>query len=127
MQNETPTTLPSANEARGFFGTIRHHAEPREAWAIAMEAVAIITGCSDEAVRDFLDSRYGRHFADEVADGLVNGQALPAAIERRDRALDGLANRRSDRTRAGDPARPALSHRLRGHARRPARHQVLST
>jgi hypothetical protein len=81
MQNGTPTTLPSQNEAWGFFGTIRHHAEPNQAWALAMEAIAKTTGCPDEAVRDFLDSRYGRHFADEVANHLVSGRDLPSAID----------------------------------------------
>jgi hypothetical protein len=74
MQNETPTTLPSRNEAWGFFGAIRHFAEPHQAWALAMEAAARTTGCPEEAVRDFLDSRYGRHLADDVinAPGLIS-------------------------------------------------------
>jgi hypothetical protein len=32
-------------------------------------------------VRVFLDSRLGRHFADEVANGLWKGEALESAIE----------------------------------------------
>src|SRR5215211_1582014 len=75
------TTLPSRNEARGFFGTIRPHAEPNEAWALAMEAVAKTTGCPNQAVRDFLDSRDGRHFADQIVNGLLGRLDLPAAIE----------------------------------------------
>lgn len=81
MQNGTPTSLPSQNEAWGFFGTIRHHAEPNHAWALAMGAITKTTGCPDEAVRDFLDSRYGRHFADEVANALFGRLDLPAAID----------------------------------------------
>jgi hypothetical protein len=75
------TTLPTNNEAWGFWGTIRHHAEPAEAWPIAMQAIGTATGCADFAVRDFLDSRDGRHFADDVTDGLVRGLSLSAAIE----------------------------------------------
>jgi hypothetical protein len=75
------TTLVTDNEAWGFWGTIRHHAEPAEAWPIAMQAISRVTGCADFAVRDFLDSRDGRHFADDVTNGLVRGLSLSAAIE----------------------------------------------
>ena len=75
------TTLPTNNEAWGFWGTIRHHADPAEAWPIAMRAIGEATGCPDYAVRDFLDSRHGRHFAEDVANGLCKGLALPAAID----------------------------------------------
>jgi len=62
------TAIPaSQNEDWGFFGTIRHHAEPRAAWALALQIVADATGCSLDEVRAFLDSRHGRHFADEVS------------------------------------------------------------
>ncbi len=75
------TILPTANPNWGFFGTIRHHAQQEEAWALATKTVRTATGCPDWAVRDFLDSRHGRHFADDVANGLSAGQALEAAIE----------------------------------------------
>jgi hypothetical protein len=65
----------------GFFGTIRHDADPNGAWNIALPAIATATGCADTAVRDFLDSRHGRHFADDVANGLFHGLTLDAAIE----------------------------------------------
>ena len=32
-------------------------------------------------MRDFLDSRHGRHFADDVANGLWKGETLKAAID----------------------------------------------
>lgn len=32
-------------------------------------------------MRDFLDSRHGRHFADDVANGLWKGEALAPAID----------------------------------------------
>lgn len=81
MHNGTPDTLPSQNEAWGFFGTIRHHAEPAEAWRLASLHIAAETGVSEEAVRAFLDSRYGRHFADDVTNALFGGLDLPAAID----------------------------------------------
>ena len=81
MQNGTPTTLASQNESWGFFGTIRHHAEPNQAWALAMQAIGKTTGCQDEAVRDFLDSRYGRHFADHAVNALLGRLELAAAID----------------------------------------------
>ena len=72
--------LPTANPDWGFFGTIRHHAEPVEAWHRTMTAIQGDTGCAEEAVRNFLDSTHGRHFADDVANGLYAGQILGAAI-----------------------------------------------
>lgn len=75
------TILPTAKEAWGFYGTIRHHADPTQAWALAMEAIAKTTGYPDEAVRNFLDSRYGRHFADDVANALFGRLDLPTAID----------------------------------------------
>jgi len=74
-------TLPTANTAWGFWGTIRHDADPERAWPLTMTAIAAATGCPDHAVRDFLDSRHGRHFADDVANGLFAGLALEPAID----------------------------------------------
>lgn len=68
------------NPAWGFFGTIRHHAEAEQAWPLAMRAVASATNCPPEAVCDFLDSRHGRHFADDVANALFKGLALEDAV-----------------------------------------------
>src|SRR5215204_4908351 len=81
MQNESSTILPSANESRGFFGTIRQHADAHAAWMLAMGAIAKATGCSDEAIRAFLDSRYGRHVADEVASAMCSGCDLAASVD----------------------------------------------
>jgi hypothetical protein len=74
------TILPTANQAWGFFGSIRHHADSDQAWALAFPAIAAATGASAEGVRAFLDSRHGRHFADEVANELFAGRALPGAV-----------------------------------------------
>jgi hypothetical protein len=94
MRNGAATATASKNEARGFYGTIEQHAEPEQAWALAVAGIMKSTGRCDQAVRDFLDSRYGRHFADEVAMGLCSGRdllrALDEAIERWvDRRIDG--------------------------------------
>lgn len=90
--------LPSNNEAWGFWGTIRHHADPAEAWPIAFQAIAETTGCSETGVRDFLDSRHGRHFADDVASGLFKGFVLEGAIDAAiDRWMNWTIGRRTSR------------------------------
>ena len=73
MQNGSSTLLPKANGSHGFCGTIRQHA--------AIDAVATATSASDEAVRAFLASRSGRHFAEEVAKAIGSGRGLAAAID----------------------------------------------
>ncbi len=73
--------LPTSNQAWGFWGTMRHHADPEQAWPVAFESIATATGCAAEGVRGFLDSRHGRHFADGVANGLFEGRSLTDAID----------------------------------------------
>lgn len=91
-------TLPSQNEAWGFYGTIRHHADPAEAWPIVFQAITATTGCSEIGVRDFLDSRHGRHFADDVANGLFEGLSLQQSIDAAiDRWMNWTINRRTSR------------------------------
>ncbi len=77
----TMTILPTNNEAWGFWGTIGSHADQSEAWTLATAAIVKATGCAPEAIREFLDSRHGRHFADDVANGLFASLGLPAAID----------------------------------------------
>ena len=75
------TNIPQTqNRDWGFFGTMSHHADPERAWDIALAFIAGTTGCSPDATRAFLDSRYGRHFADEVSNHLAAGKALTSAI-----------------------------------------------
>jgi len=74
------TILPTANSDWGYFGTMADHAEPAAAWALAMSTIQLATGCPDTAVRDFLDSTHGRHFADDVANGLFAGKILTVAV-----------------------------------------------
>ncbi len=77
----TNSTLPTANEAWGFFGTAGGFTDARAAWAIAFPAVAKATSGSAEGVRAFLDSRHGRHFADDVRNGIHAGLPIAAAID----------------------------------------------
>jgi hypothetical protein len=79
------TILPTRNTDWGFWGTIARSenraADPAAAWNIASRRIAEETGASPEGVRDFLDSGLGRHFADDIANGLWKGEPLEAAID----------------------------------------------
>ena len=72
-------TLATKNEDWGFWGTMHEHATA--AWPIASTAIATATGCEPEQVRAFLDSRHGRHFADDVQNGLFVGATLKDSID----------------------------------------------
>jgi hypothetical protein len=74
-------TMQSMNKDWGFYGSMRYHGNPDEAWPLAMQAIMRASGFSESAVRDFLDSRHGRHFADDVANTLHDGLSLPTAID----------------------------------------------
>lgn len=71
-------TTTTNNPGWGFYGTMAGHAE--QAWPHAVEIIARVTGESEEDVGRFLDSTYGRHFADEVHDQLLRGHSLADAI-----------------------------------------------
>ena len=49
-------------------------------WPMAMAAISDATGEDLDYVRAFLDSRHGRHYADDVQNGLYEGKALADAI-----------------------------------------------
>ncbi len=73
--------LDTQNTDYGFFGTMSCVGQDaRAAWAIALPLIKAATGCAAEGVRAFLDSRDGRHFADEVSNHLARGLTLEAAI-----------------------------------------------
>jgi hypothetical protein len=66
--------LKTNNETWGFYGTMSIAGENADqAWTIAMTAIQAATAGSAEAVRLFLDSRDGRHFADQVCGGFHKG------------------------------------------------------
>ena len=75
----TNKTLPTRNEAWGFYGATAGFTDADAAWAIAAPAIAEATTGNAEGVQDFLDSRYGRHFADDVHNGIHAGLDLEAA------------------------------------------------
>ena len=77
----TNSTLLTANEAWGFYGTSGAFADAEAAWAIAFPAVLAATDGTPEGVRDFLDSRHGRHFADDVHNGIHAGLDLRVVIQ----------------------------------------------
>ena len=70
--------LPTENEAWGFWGTMGEQAAA--AWPIAFTAIHDATVADPDSVRAFLDSRHGRHFADEVSNHLHAGASLADAI-----------------------------------------------
>ena len=72
------TILPTQNTAWGFWGTMRERAAG--AWPVAFAAIHDATAADPESVRTFLDSRHGRHFADEVANHLHAGKGIADAI-----------------------------------------------
>jgi len=70
--------LKTENEAYGFFGTMNLDGCAEEAWNIALPAIMEDTGAEADEVRDFLDSRWGRHFADDVHCFLTKMPLKPA-------------------------------------------------
>ena len=74
--NNIPT---SSNETWGFYRSLQEQATA--AWPLAMEAISEATGEPLESVRAFLDSAQGRHFGDEVHNGLFRGLDLVSAID----------------------------------------------
>jgi hypothetical protein len=63
--------LPTGNTEWGFWGTMGEHAAA--AWPVAFAAIRDATAADPDAVRAFLDSRHGRHFADEVVSRMQDG------------------------------------------------------
>lgn len=75
----TKQTIPATqNESWGFFGAMNDNASA--VWPIAMTAISDATSQPLESVRLFLDSRYGRHFADDVLNEMFHGSDLASAI-----------------------------------------------
>ena len=74
------TILPTRNPEWGFWGTTeRAGYRTDRGWDVASETIRQTTGCDPEGVRDFLDSRLGRHFADEV-NSLMATHKLPVEV-----------------------------------------------
>lgn len=114
----TTTILPTRNTEWGFYGTIGRidddlAADAPTAWTLASKSIAAATGVSPEGVRDFLDSRHGRHFADNVANWLARGDTLKDAI---DAAVARWMGWRIDRRTCRDTGIPAGLPYLTGFA-----------
>ena len=106
----TTTILPTTNQAWGYWGSMGYTtADQSQAWALATTAIAKATDGTPEAVRhattaspllnadrrlrDVLDSRQGRHFADAEpapaigprgqakASEIFNGRTLAEAVD----------------------------------------------
>ncbi len=80
MNSQYPHNIPETqNTEWGFWGTLNEHAEA--GWPIAMATISEATGCDFDVTRAFLDSRYGRHFADSVLNYLSKDHPLITAIK----------------------------------------------
>lgn len=88
--------LPSWNPAYGFSGTLDVHGDHlKKFWASAFSAVKskakkLGIDFEDQDVRNFLDSTYGRHFADQVNGEIEAGEDIDSAVK------IGLSNLASD-------------------------------
>ena len=77
----TTTILPTGNEAWGFWGTsTRNGYDAAMAWEAASDALATAFDLTPIQIRDLLDSRFGRHLADDLS-FIEGGPASPQAIE----------------------------------------------
>ncbi len=76
--NRTQPIPATSNPEWGFWGTMEEQAEA--AWPLALMAVSEATQQPLESSKTFLDSRHGRHFADDIRSGLHQGLELAPAI-----------------------------------------------
>ena len=75
----TQRSLPSRNKDYGFFHTLtvcpQRDRSSDEVWALASTLIADAIGTVGEderiGIRDFLDSKMGRHFADDVVGNMT--------------------------------------------------------
>tara|TARA_R110002072_G_scaffold39033_5_gene112533 strand:+ start:90 stop:491 length:402 start_codon:yes stop_codon:yes gene_type:complete len=109
----THPILPSRNEDYGFFGALtvcpQRDRRSAEVWDLASRLIAEAIGADSEdervGIRDFLDSRMGRHFAEDVV-GHLTGQdtTLDAAIAASIRRWQGWRISRKTERAEGLPA-----------------------
>lgn len=76
--NTTKQIPATQNQDWGFWGTMNEQASA--AWPLAMNAISDATCQPLESVRLFLDSRHGRHFADDVLNALLINHSVEQAI-----------------------------------------------
>ncbi len=64
----TKTILPTGNQIWGFWGTCGHNGYDQQmAWEAGSDVLATAFDLTPEQVRALLDSRFGRHFADDMS------------------------------------------------------------
>ena len=108
--------LPSRNEGFGFFRTLtvcpQRDRRSAEVWTLASRMIAEAIGADSEdemiGIRDFLDSRMGRHFADDVVGNMTGCKielepAIASAIRRWQGWRIDRATERSEGIPAGLP------------------------
>jgi hypothetical protein len=109
----THPCLPSRNEDYGFFRTLtvcpERDSRSAEVWNLASRLIAEAIGASSEdemiGIRDFLDSRIGRHFADDVVGNMTGCNiGLEAAIASAIRRWQGWRIDRATERSEGIPA-----------------------
>ena len=112
----TTPIRPTRNKAWGFFGTLSQAgADAHQGWTAASAMIACATDAAPEGVRDVLDSRHGRHVADEVVGLTLSCAWLKAAIESAiDRWMGWRIGRRT-RRETGIPAGLAYLTGLNAH------------
>jgi len=111
-----PAILPSRNEDYGFFRTLtvcpERDRRSAEVWTLASCLIAEAIGADSEddmiGIRDFLDSRIGRHFADDVVSNMTGCNiefeaAIASAIRRWQGWRIDRATERSEGIPAGLP------------------------
>lgn len=67
----TKKILETQNKEHGFWGTTAlnySNKETQQRWEDAFQTLLELSGATPEEVRELLDSRYGRHFADQCVD-----------------------------------------------------------
>ena len=108
---------PSRNTDYGFYGTITatplRDRTSETFWTLAATRIAAAADCGTEAemdgVRDFLDSRMGRHFADELVDRMARGTPAEQALDETVAAWSARTISRATERHEGIPAGlPAL-------------------
>ena len=78
---KTKTILPTNNPDWGFWGTSeRNGYDVAMAWETAGDALATAFDLTPVEIRDLLDSRFGRHLADDLS-FIDGGPVSPEAIE----------------------------------------------
>ncbi len=108
----TNPILPSRNEDHGFFDTLTNcplrDRRSVEVWVLASTLIAEAMRANSEdemiGIRDFLDSRMGRHFADDVVGNMTGcGIDCEAAINSTIRTWQGWRISRKTEAEEGIP------------------------